>query len=242
MKPRRIVIVGLGGVGGRLARDIAQYVNFSDHRLPIVLVDGDRYERHNAARQRVTRVGENKARGTANAISRQFRGLRVRAVDSYLAAESGEKDGVLATAVSEVIQDGDLVLGCVDNHATRLLVSQHCQTIPNVIYVDGGNELTDGSVLVYIREDGNDVTPPIEKFQPGIQTPQDRRPDDLSCEERAQAGETQLLVTNAMTAMVMFHISWCLLEREQGSFSHVAYFDIGDLSIGPKVVYRQMGE
>jgi hypothetical protein len=44
--------------------------------------------------------------------------------------------------------------------------------------LSGGNELTDGNVLVYHKKDGVELTPPIEKYHQEIANPTDKNPAD----------------------------------------------------------------
>src|SRR5438270_8419136 len=153
-QPLEITVIGLGGIGSWLAPILARYVEHRPGaRSRMTLVDGDVYERPNGARQHFTGFG-NKARKTAEALSRQYERLSVRAVESYVTANN----------VQTLIGEGAVVFLAVDNHATRKLVSDRCAGLQDVILLSGGNELTDGNVQVFVRRQGMSVTQALTAY------------------------------------------------------------------------------
>jgi len=56
-----VKLIGLGGVGGRLAADLALLLSSLNVSARLVLIDGDRFEAANAARMMIPEYG-NKAR------------------------------------------------------------------------------------------------------------------------------------------------------------------------------------
>ena len=59
----RILIIGLGGIGGALAGPLERYLAYSGAGQELALVDGDRYESRNQDRQNITGIdnGRHKA-------------------------------------------------------------------------------------------------------------------------------------------------------------------------------------
>jgi hypothetical protein len=104
------------------------------------------------------------------------------------------------------------VLLCVDNHATRKLVSDHCGTLPSVALFSGGNDGVEpprqrgtyGNVQVYLRRDGKDLTAPLTRFHPEIANPAGKLPTELSCVELA-ASTPQILFTNLAVASALLN-------------------------------------
>lgn len=210
----KIVIIGLGGIGSILCDRIARYVNYSgDRGTRMMLVDGDSYESKNLERQDFTQIG-NKAEVKATDISMQFPLVRT---DSFPAF-------VNESNLIEVIKEGDVVMLCVDNHKTRMIVNNYCKTLDNIILISGGNELTDGNVQIYVREDGKDITPDLCAYHPEIANPDDKLPEEMSCEELAES-EPQLYFTNLTVATFMCQAFYNVVIKKECESSEI-YFDI----------------
>jgi len=111
-----IVLVGCGGTGGFLAEAICRLL--IGHPARLYLVDPDRVEPHNVARQAFDRrdVGRFKAEVLAERFARRFErevGYSVLPYDRELHARVFRDASV----------DLCLVLGCVDNAAARRAIA-----------------------------------------------------------------------------------------------------------------------
>ena len=84
-------------------------------------------------------------------------------------------------------------------------VSRRCEELSEVVLISGGNDFTDGSVQVYVRQGDRDITLPLTRFHPEIADPKDKSPAEMSCEELAQEGAPQLLFTNLGVACAMLN-------------------------------------
>ena len=209
-----IKIIGLGGVGSILSERLCRFLNFaSDVDADITLIDGDTYEQKNYERQEFSTFG-NKAEVKATDLSLQYTSL---GLDVYPAF-------INETTVSAVINEGDVVFLCVDNHKTRMIVNNYCKNIKNITLISGGNELTDGNVQTYIRRDGKDVTPDIASYHPEIANPDDKLPDEMSCEELSNS-EPQLYFTNLGVATIMCWSFYNAIIKDDLEASEV-YFDM----------------
>ncbi len=101
---------------------------------------------------------------------------------------------------------------CVDNHPTRKLVSQHWETLPDVILFSGGNEGvnpprergTYGNVQIAVRDNGENRTVPITRYHPEITRTKDKLPHELSCGQLV-ASTPQILFTNLAVASAMLN-------------------------------------
>lgn len=215
-----IKVVGLGGVGSIVARYLAVFLAALDRALRLVLVDGDSFTDSNAARQ-LFAYGGNKALAVRQELLDRFGGskLRLEAIDEFVTPEN----------VQRLIREGDIVLAAVDNHKSRLLLNEHCGQLENVTFISGGNDGvaaeergTMGSIQVYLRRNGKDLTLPLTHYHPEIAKPTDRRPDEISCME-ALGSQPQLLFTNMMTATcilntLMLHVCGDALHYSELSF------------------------
>ncbi len=197
----RVKVIGLGGIGCIVVQYLAVFLRGLARPLRLVLIDGDRFEAANASRMVFGKVG-NKAEVKAAEVAAWLGSgeLAVAAVPEYVGPDNLER----------LIRDGDHILLCVDNHATRKLVSEHCGRLASVALFSGGNDGVDpprergtyGNVQVYVRRDGQDVTVPLTRFHPEIASPKGKLPTELSCAELA-ASTPQILFTNLAVASAL---------------------------------------
>lgn len=232
-----VVLIGCGGIGSHLVIPLAQFLahHKKDETHVLHLIDGDSFAQRNGDRQFFDRVGP-KALVYSALLARTIRGLNVESTHAYVSPSN----------VMFFVTEGDTVLLAVDNHATRKVVSDHAGTLANVCVISGGNELTDGDVLLYLRKNGKDCTPPLT-YYPEIAAPEEKGPYDKSCEERAAGGAPQLVWTNNAVAAAMGNLFWryvtnpssCVHHvRGSGRFTrmthyHRAHVDIFDNTITP---------
>jgi molybdopterin/thiamine biosynthesis adenylyltransferase len=206
---RKIKVIGSGGIGTHLIEPLGRYLSFVEDYCEITIVDGDTFEERNRERQRFTGCS-NKAEETVRWLKDQFPKVHFRFVAEYVT-----EDNIITT-----VRENDVVFLCVDNHATRKLVSDRCGEMDNVLLISGGNGKTDGDVLIYIRKHGKDSTPPLTVL-PEIANPEDKNPgnfteeDRQGCQEEAEANP-QLLFTNLDIASSMLGCYYC---HEQGTLN-----------------------
>jgi ThiF family len=219
-----IRVVGIGGVGAIVVRYLAIFLAALNRPLRLVIVDGDTFEESNASRQMFAYAG-NKAEVVREELLENFAGtdLTIEAVAEYVTPEN----------VDRLIREHDIVLAALDNHKSRLLLTERCLALDDVTLISGGNDGvgeedgiiqrgTMGSIQVHHRRAGVDVTPPLTRYHPEIAAPADKRPDELSCLE-LQASHPQLLFTNLMTAScilnaLMLHVCDGALHYSELSF------------------------
>lgn len=223
MNKIKIVIIGLGGVGSILSERLCRFLNFSgDMEAEILLVDGDAYEVKNFERQEFNRMG-NKADIKADELSMKFDKIDFDVFEHY----------INETNISEVIKEGNIIFVCVDNHKSRMVINNYCKTLKDVTIISGGNELTDGNVQLYVREGGKDLTPDLCTYHPEIANPDDKLPDEMSCEELSQS-EPQLYFTNLGVATFMCWSFYNSVVKKQHNRSEV-YFDILKMTSDAKI-------
>jgi hypothetical protein len=198
-QPQRFVVIGLGGIGTPVAEHLSRYLMATDPAKPLLLVDGDSYEEGNRARMRFESY-DNKAVSKSQELTYQTRGeLRIIPIPAYASEDN----------IGAIIQESDCILLCVDNHATRKLVSDHCLTLRTVALFSGGNDGVDdthtgtfGNVQAMIRQDGHNLTNALTTYHPEIAQPADRHPEKPGCDD-LQPTLPQLLFTNLAVASAM---------------------------------------
>jgi hypothetical protein len=211
-------VIGLGGVGSLVARYGALFLSSLDLEGRLVLVDGDAFEDRNAARMLFRELG-NKAevlcRELLEALPRSR--LALEAVPEYVDEGSAAR----------LIREGDLVLLCVDNHATRHTVARRFAALRDGILISGGNDAvgpdssgvarrgTYGNVQVHVRADGADLTAPLDRHHPEIARPADRPPAarEPAC-TALLAATPQILPANFATASAMLSTLLLALSGE----------------------------
>lgn len=198
----RVVIIGLGGIGSCLIEPLTKFLHFGYPETELVLVDGDSYEHRNLERQMFEKLA-NKAEETLRRLSLTYDNLRYRAVPEFIGDEN----------IYSLIRKDDIVLMGVDNHATRKLVSDRVSELQNGVLISGGNELTNGSVQAFIRQEGKNITHPLTMFHSEISDPQDVNPADAGCEQLV-ASENQLVFMNLMVASAMLNVLYSHLTHE----------------------------
>jgi molybdopterin/thiamine biosynthesis adenylyltransferase len=208
-----IKAIGIGGIGCALLPFLCRYLQYSEARARLTLIDGDRFERSNAARQSFSRLG-NKAEVKSLELAQEYEVLSFRAVPEY----------VTEANVDRLISAGEVVFLMVDNHASRNLVSRHAATLTDLTLISGGNDYEDGNVQIYVRQDGQDLTPSLTRYHPEIANPQDQNPAAMSCEELMVAGAPQLLFANLMVASLMLNAFYAIRQGRL-NYSEV-YLDI----------------
>jgi molybdopterin/thiamine biosynthesis adenylyltransferase len=215
---RKIKVIGAGGIGSHLLEPLARYLSYTEDYVEITVIDGDKFEERNRERQRFNACA-NKAEQVIEPLKQQFPRLYLRAKPEYLT-----EDNVIMN-----IREGDVVFLCVDNHATRKLVSDRCQELDNVLLISGGNDYTDGNVIRYVRQNGRDITKSPVALYDKIAKPQDKNPghftnaDRAGCDREAQTNP-QLLFMNLAIASWMLN---CYYSHEQGKAKYEQiYVDI----------------
>lgn len=220
---QNIIIIGLGGIGSVLSERLARFLNYNrEYLINILLVDGDSYEPKNQERQDFLQFG-NKAEIKADELTMKFNEIEFDTFSSYINEDN----------ISEVIREGDIVFICVDNHKSRMIINNYCKTLNNVMLISGGNELTDGNAQLYVREGGEDKTPDLCTYHPEIANPDDRLPEEMSCEELSHS-DPQLYFTNLGVATLMCWMFYNAFINKEYDRSEV-YFDILTMSADAKI-------
>jgi hypothetical protein len=206
-----VKVIGVGGIGGIVARYGAMFLASLAREVRLVLIDGDDFEPGNATRMFFGRCG-NKA-----AVVRGY--LVDRLSDSHLSIVAIE-EFVTTENTSRFIHNHDIVLLAVDNHATRKLISDYCASqLSDVCLISGGNDGVEqspegttrrgtyGNIQVYLRRGGADCSPSLTRYHPEIAQPTDRLPADRSCTELL-VSVPQVLFTNLAVASAMLNTLW----------------------------------
>lgn len=214
---KKFKVIGAGGIGSHLIEPLARYLNYTETNSEITVIDGDKYEEKNRQRQKFVDCG-NKADQTVSLLKGHFPKVHIRSKPEY----------VTDSNIITTIREEDIVFLCVDNHATRKLVSDRCEKLKNTTLISGGNDYTDGNVIVYGKKNGKEFGKPPTKLDRKIANPEDKNPGDVivdrtGCQQEVESSP-QLLFTNLAIASTMLNCYYAY-EQEKVGFEQV-YVDI----------------
>ena len=213
----RIKLIGLGGIGCIVLQFLAMFLRSLKCAVRLVIIDGDYFEPQNTERM-VFNSGGNKAEVKAEETLKMLGScdLSIVPIDEHVNHKNVER----------LIQDGDYVILCVDNHVTRRLVSEHCQKLSDVVLISGGNDGIDppeeqgtyGNVQMAVRQNGKDATVPITRYHPEIANAVGEIPGDGGCgqivESVPQILFTNLGVASAILNALFAYTCGCLKYQE----------------------------
>lgn len=202
----RVKVIGCGGIGTHLLPCLSMYLNYSDYDVELTLIDGDEFEEKNRTRQHFSERGM-KAMVVADDLRPKFEKIKIVDQPVYVTEDN----------VKTLISEGDVVMVCVDNHATRKLISDQSVTLKNVTVISGGNDWTDGNVMLHVRRDSQDVTLPMaNKYHPEIVNPTDLNPAKIAkrsgCQQEMPSAP-QLVIANNAIAAVMLNCFYATLTK-----------------------------
>ena len=145
--PAQITIIGCGGTGGFVADALCRLLTGSSTK--IMLVDHDRIEQHNLLRQNFyhSDLGHFKSQALAERMARLYRRTIGYSTYPFRMAADGSYTATARTSAQ-------IVIGCVDNAATRRHMEEWLSQNPAAWLIDAGNDSTWGQVLI-----GNTTNP-----------------------------------------------------------------------------------
>ncbi|WP_047865459.1 ThiF family adenylyltransferase [Rubrobacter aplysinae] len=241
----RVVIFGVGGTGAYVTQSVLRLLYsirqanrettaLAGGSLPqqipeVLLVEGGEVSDRNILRQGYLPqdAGRNKALVLSERYGAAY-GMAVNAYPNYLDE---------STDIANLVCDGAVVVGCVDNAATRRLLHEKLYGAENIVYLDSGNGAVpmpvpdaqigkqerislresgwDGQVVCGARKDGETVLPfPADTFPTLIEVEDadDRHPDEIPCNELTVSAP-QRMTTNLVAANVVLTYLTTLLTE-----------------------------
>lgn len=194
-RPNRLVFIGLGGIGSWLVEPVCRYFTGVCHT--VTLVDGDSIENRNLERQAFSagEISSFKAHSLLARMRTIFPGRAFSALPVYVGRGN----------VSSVILNGDAVFVSPDNHEARRVVAAEAKQKDSIAVFTAGNELYDGSVHVYLKTSGIEMSRDFMQRHPEAIDPLDNVRD--GCGAAIDRGAVQLIAVNfLMAALVMMGV------------------------------------
>ena len=219
-----IKIIGLGGIGSALSDSVSRFLNYKSTSsiYKVTLVDGDSFQTKNFERQTFLVEGRNKAEAKKEELKERFKNVIFISEPVFVNDDN----------ISKLIKEKNIVLLAVDNHKTRKVVSDYCSKLNNITLISGGNEITEGNVQIFFKKDGEKITPSLTDYHQEIDNPQDKSPEEKSCQELQQS-EPQLYFTNLMASCFMCAALYNVMN-ESYQYSEV-YFDVSKMKADSKI-------
>lgn len=198
------IIVGAGGTGSLLARDLPKLLIDTDHKM--LVVDGDQVEKKNMKRQSYQEhdIGEYKSIALSSKIN-TFYDTRCEAMGIYLT-----KDEIYEYCENN-IEYIPVIVGCVDNDATRKILEETFTRLDYCFYLDSANGEYEGNIYIAVRRE-NHMTGILRSDV--YKLSDDLHPLDESCELQASKGNVQYLVTNNKMANYLLEHCNAILNHE----------------------------
>ena len=154
-----IFILGAGGTGSWLC----SFLDKMSLNNNVIVMDGDIVESKNILRQNFKRkdVAKQKAEVVAKHNMMSY-------VHGYITDTS-----IFHQLLTEFPEGTvPMLIGCLDNNASRKIAHDFVQEVPDVVWIDGGNAERHGQAYVCIKEDGQLIEgfeSPID-IEPAFQT------------------------------------------------------------------------
>lgn len=218
-----ILIIGAGGIGSALFQDICRvYGNRKD--INIYLMDGDRVEGKNVARQHFAKhqIGDNKAEALCVTASTALGLTNCYFCPEYLPTE--DIDAAEKLIIQCVTSHKRLiVIGCVDNHPTRTMLESVLarwgvfEDGRPWHYIDCANSENSGEVVVCNNR--NVIFRSV--YDPNVKV--DKSGDPNKCSTEIQKGNIQTLFTNRKAAIIALELIHDILENRK-SLHGIVYF------------------
>lgn len=223
-KKYAIFVLGAGGTGSWLCAFLDKMSLYND----VIVMDGDVVEAKNTLRQNFkhNHINQNKAEVVAKEHSMSFVHGFITSTDIFHQIMEEFPEGTIP-----------MLVGCLDNNASRKLAHDFMNEVPEAIWIDGGNAERYGQAYVCIKENGEFVEgygSPIdidEAFQNFAGD--ERRPDQISCAEQSESAP-QNVTANVTSANTLFNIIAILLNGGM-LLTNKVIFDTRMLSVTPMV-------
>lgn len=223
-----VLVIGSGGTGTYFLKEVSRLIS-SDEEIQgkissMTIADGDIVEKKNLSRQCFRRedIGRNKASVMAEVLNETFE-LKWQVYPHYLTdIESMTKIFPPNQGKKHI----PVIIGCVDNHAARLLCEKYFNSAENCIYFDSANEFFSGETVFAFKIKGKVLGPCRSHYFKDILNGDLRAVTEISCEELNQASP-QHIFTNMMAGLQLLSAFSRLMQGKMAP--GVSYFNPNEL-------------
>lgn len=220
--PIEFIVIGAGGTGGYLIRDLCRFVYSVEQRiqgrtnLSITLYDGDIVEEKNILRQNFLPqdIGQNKAEVMANRHARAF-GINISYVPEMFKINNDPFSYNSTYDKLRTEKNKKIIIGCVDNNAARREIAscvaklhqERDLVIREAYWIDSGNEKKSGQVIVGSKDlmDVTDLFPEI------LLSAEDSQ-EQVSCADRMLQDEQNMFVNLTAANIILNYTKNIVLD------------------------------
>lgn len=205
-------IIGVGGTGSLLARDLPKLLIGTSHE--ITLVDGDIVEENNMVRQSYQKqdIGDKKADILSKKIN-TFYSCDCRSINTYLMKDELIED------INKHNNFIPVIIGCVDNDSTRKILERTFNEVNSCVYLDSANSEFEGNIYVAIKSN-NKHKGVLRSSIYDLQN--DKLPTQHECTTQISKGNLQYLITNNnMAASLLEHCFLIINKKIRTGVTHV---------------------
>lgn len=209
--PDKILLIGCGGTGGYVVGPLARTIGLTKKNIKLIIADGDTVEEKNLLRQNFifSDVGRNKAEVLAERYSSAF-GVEIFAVS---------KDITEPAQIETHLGLDGLVIGCVDNNASRIVINNwyNKYNFRIKVWIDSGNEETNGQVVMGVRNCGKNQ-PCAFQVYPNLKIV-DKFNHEKSCAERAISSPQNIQTNITASNIILNYLNLLLFDKQISSFA-----------------------
>lgn len=240
-----MVVVGAGGTGTYFLKEVSRFIYaLGDHSMigKMTIIDGDIVERKNLERQcfQEEDIGLFKSSVMADILNCAFSlSWKAKAIflesKDQLTIEKGD-----AFRKEEYITF-PVIVGCVDNHACRMVLEDYFNSCKSCIYLDAANEYSSGEIVVALKVNGKVLSPLRSKYFPEIMKKQKSR-SQMSCTELS-AVSPQHICVNMLAGNILlsefssicggkFHGGMVVFDCRNFDMQYIPYIEETSQNIG----------
>lgn len=208
-----VIVIGSGGTGSYFLKEFSRYLYQNDkakeHIFRMAIIDGDEVEGKNLKRQAFIEedIGFPKSIVMASALNDAF-SLAWEGYDRYVLdvkelyddCYNGDADGVIP-----------IIIGCVDNHACRMVCEEFFKSHLDCIYYDSANEFSSGEVVFSAKKGGKVLSPLRSEIFPEIKKGDLRNVEEMSCTELNEVAP-QHIAANMNAGLILLSAMTTLFE------------------------------
>lgn len=225
----KICVLGAGGTGSYFLKEFSRYLYNNNKAaaqiISLSIVDADRVEGKNLVRQAYMEedIGMSKASVLSTVLNDGF-GLEWKGFARYL-LKTDDFEDFFPIKLKQAIP---ILIGCVDNHACRLVCEEYFRSQTDCIYMDSANEFSCGEVVFAVKRDGKVLSPLRSAVFPDIKKGDLRNVEELSCTELNEVAP-QHIAANMNAGMILLSAMTTLLE-ERVCVTGITLFDVKQMS------------
>lgn len=248
-----IVQIGTGGNGGYLVQRLSKLLyslnqKDTNFRYTYKLIDGDQIELKNLQRQPF--IDEDLDKPKAQVLAERYENaydIPIFYKNSYAESSEDIEKMFYIESVWPNIQI-PILLGCVDNNATRKLMHETFLNMNTIIYLDSGIDSVDeegsidsgysGQVVCGLKLNDKKYLSPVGEVYTNILEDKDTRLPTQACGEQV-VNYPQRMQTNELAALVMNgYLNTILSDKE--IVSHYTNFNARKMLVRPTYIKEEV--